>query len=400
MADSNLPDKILLVDDDPTVGEAIKTALAKQNIIVHTAKDLETALYLYNQQRFDVVCVELDFEPLPGLVLVQKWRNSEFAEKRITGVVLMAGNRNDQSAKDIALMKELKDIEIITKPFTAIQLLPFLARARAAKIRSLRYQELKDRVMKVGSDPDKLDKALAMIQKGGSAGTDSLHMMRELYEKHDKNEEALNLVDKMLADDENNVSLINARGRILLKMGRNDDALACMEKADKLAPDNIERLNSLASMYLTANKPDEAVIRMKKMIDFHPEDGDLRFDMFSKLYEFGFDEHAQNLCKETTGPLEVVRYYNNKGVALNKAGKTEEALLEYERSLQFYPKFKENYRILYNIALAHIGMKKRSSYELAEEYLVKCLGVNKGFEKAQRTLEQVRKTLSGKTKAS
>ena len=159
MADSNLPDKILLVDDDPTVGEAIKTALAKQNIIVHTAKDLETALYLYNQQRFDVVCVELDFEPLPGLVLVQKWRNSEFAEKRITGVVLMAGNRNDQSAKDIALMKELKDIEIITKPFTAIQLLPFLARARAAKIRSLRYQELKDRVMKVGSDPDKLDKA-------------------------------------------------------------------------------------------------------------------------------------------------------------------------------------------------------------------------------------------------
>ena len=53
----------------------------------------------------------------------------------------------------------------------------------------------------------------------------------------------------------------------------------------------------------------------------------------------GYDDHANQLCRETASPIEVVRHYNNKGVALAKEGNVEGAMVEYERSLQFYPNF-------------------------------------------------------------
>ena len=399
MAESNLPDKILIVDDDPTVAGAVKEPLSKYNIIVHAAKDLDSALYIFNQNRFDVVCVELDFEPQPGLVLVQKWRNHELFEKRHVGIILLLGNRNDQASGDQKLMKELRDIEALPKPFSAIQLLPMLSRAKAAKQRSLGYEDLRQRTAKIGEHPDKFEKAIAMIKKElPSLGTRGLEMMVEMYEKHSRFEEANEINDQLLSKDSNHVGHINTRGRLLLKMGRHEEALQVMEKADEAAPNNIQRLNQLAEMYLKLNNPDSAVDKMKKLIDFHPETPDLKFDMFSKLYDHGFDEHAQSLCKQTTSPIEVVRYYNNKGVALNKAGNKEGALMEYERSLQFYPNFKENYRILYNVALAQVGFKNRQSYEVAHEYLNECRKLKPDFEKALKTLQQVEKALASKTK--
>jgi tetratricopeptide (TPR) repeat protein len=169
-----------------------------------------------------------------------------------------------------------------------------------------------------------------------------------------------------------------------------------MEIADEKAPNNIERINSLAVAYLRTNQPDRSVDKMKQLIDYHPEDSGMKFDLFAKLYEHGFDEHAQKLCKETSNPLEVVRHYNNKGVALAKIGKVEEAIHEYEHSLQFYPKFKENYRIYYNIALAHLNFKTRPHFEEALNNLNKCLELNKRFEKAKRIQELVSKKLDAK----
>ena len=395
MADKNLPEKILMVDDDPTVAGGVKEPLARYGIKVSSATDLDTALYLFNQNRFDVVCVELDFEPQPGLVLLQKWRSHEILDKSLCGVILMIGNRNDRNSGESRLLKELRDVECLVKPFTAIQLLPMLSRAKSSKMRALKYQELQNTVMKLGSKPEKLEKAVGMVQKQlPELGFRGIEMMIALYEKHEKWEEALSLIKNLLEKDGNNVGYINAYGRLLLKMGRHEEALSSMERADASAPDNIARINDMAQLYLTMNQPDEAVVKMKQLIGFHPENPEIKFDMFSQLQEFGFDSHALSLCKETTSPIEVVRYYNNKGVALKNVGNIEGALTEYDRSLKFYPRFKENYRIFYNIALAQIGLKTPQSYQIALEYLTKCLEVKKDFDKAQKMKQQVEKALN------
>ena len=65
----NLPTKILIVDDDPAVAQGLDEPLSKYQIKVDKASNLETALYLFNTNRYDVCLVEVEFAPLPGLAL-------------------------------------------------------------------------------------------------------------------------------------------------------------------------------------------------------------------------------------------------------------------------------------------------------------------------------------------
>ena len=399
MAENNLPNKVLIVDDDPTVAGSVVDALSKYQIKVLTATDLESAQYHFNQNRLEVVCIKLDFEPIPGLVLLQRWRNHETEEKRLVGAVIMIGNNKDRNAGEARLMQEVREVETIIKPFSPIQLLPVISRARTARSRALKYEEIRGTIFKLGSTPEKLDKALGLIKKQlPELGPRGIEMMLELNEKHERWDSALTLADTLLAKDSNHVGYLNARGRILMRLGRHSEALQILEKADESAPDNIGRISALANAYVDQNRPDDAVKKMKQLIGYHPDQPDMKFDMFSQLQDKGFNDHALNLCKETTNPIEVVRYYNNKGVAMKNVGDTEGALAEYERSLTFFPKFKENYRIYYNIALAHISYKNAESYQKALECLNKCLELKKDFDKAITKKQQVTKALGKKKK--
>ncbi|MGE0172800.1 MAG: tetratricopeptide repeat protein [Oligoflexales bacterium] len=385
---SNLPNKILIIDDDVTVAGAIKEPLEKQHEIkVLAANELETGMYMFNQNRFDVVLVEANFEPNPGLVIIQKWRKHEVEEKRQTGFILMVDQK--WSSNQEKLQKELRDIEVIMKPFTIIQLLPVLARAKANKLRNMKYNELRENALAL-TRHNKLDKAMESIKKQlPELGSRGLEMMAEMYEDQKKYDQALEVVDKLVATDKENITFLNMKGKILLKLGKAEEALKIMEQADKSAAGNIERINNMIMGYLHMNEPDKSIAKMKELIKFSPEDPEVKFDMFAKLHEFGFDKHAENFCRETTAPLEVIRHFNNKGVALARGGKVREAILEYERSLRYYPTFKENYRIYYNIALAHATLKTRGSLEAALAEIEKCLQMKPGFDKAVKTRETI-----------
>jgi tetratricopeptide (TPR) repeat protein len=267
--------------------------------------------------------------------------------------------------------------------------------------RRLRFAEVSVQAMKLASEVETVQSAIDFVKSNmkdlGPRGHD---LLREMHEAQKDWSKAMEVVDGILLQRPENLNALNHKGRLLLKLGRHDDALKCMEHADKLAPNNILRINEMAMAYLAANKPDMSVKQMRELIRYHPDQPDVKFDMFARLQEFGFDDHAISLCKDTTNPLEVVRHYNNKGVALAKGGNVEGAIMEYERSLRFYPKSKENYRILYNIALAHLSFKTYSHYEIAMEYITRCLELNEKFEKAQKTKEQIEAQLSKRSKTA
>lgn len=400
MLEAQLPEKILVVDDDPTVGESISEMLKRHNVKVLIATNYETALYLFNQNRLDVVLVELEFEPLMGLALIQKWRSHEVIEKRYTGFVLLAGNQKGQKAGELSLLGELSDIDLLAKPMREAQLLTILSKAKATKLRAVKFDEVKQTMLRLASDPSNIAKVMQLIEKQmKDMGTKGLAVKAEIYESHSHLDDALKIVEQMIEKEPKQMGWLNLKGRLLLKKGDHKEALKVMEIADREAPNNIERINALAMSYLHNNQPEKSVVKMKQLIDLNPENPDMKFDMFAKLYEFGFDQHALDFCKKTTGPLEVVRYYNNKGVALSKAGNVEGALTEYERSLQYYPKFKENYRIMFNIALAHASFKEQKNYIVALEYLDKCLALKPDFEKGLHARTVILKTLE-KLKAS
>ena len=392
MAD-NLPTKILIVDDDPTFIAGLEQALQKYRITVVKAVELDGALYLFNQNKFDVVLVEIDFAPLAGLALVQKWRNHEALDKRCTGFVMVAsGSRNNGHD---SLIREMGDLELVSKPTNPAQLLGVLAKALVNKQRMLSFFEMRQRIvdpyLKTGNVQKAIDRVQELVADVGDRGR---KLLVEMYENASQWQECLDMSLDLLKQDNNNISLINTAGRMYMRLGKFDDAKPFLEKADALAPSNLERMNTMATMYLQMHEPEKSVAVFKELVKLNPEAPDYKFEVFQRLYDAGYDEHAVGFGKEVAKPMEIVRHYNNKGVILAKDVKHQEALLEYERALKFFPKFKENYRIYYNMALAHISFKTSEDYAKANEYLKRALELNPEFEKAKTTLANLQKILN------
>ena len=387
---TNLPSKILIIDDDPSVGMALENALARHKIAVVKASDLETGMYKFNNERFEVVIVELEFGPLPGLALIQKWRAHEVMEKRNTGFIVATSSQ--RSAGQDNLTKELSDIEIVAKPIKDIQLLSILAKALNNKKTSQLFTETKTRVidphLKMGNIKKAADKAISMIPEVGNKAE---RLLLNIYEDASQWQECLDTTIKMLAATPNDINLIGTAGRMNMKLGKFNEAKPFLEKADQLAPQNIERLNELASMYLKTKDPLKSVGVFKELIKLNPESPDYKFEAFKMLYDAGFDEHAVAFGKEVAKPMEIVRHYNNKGVMLSKDGKVAEALIEYKRALMFYPKFKDNFRIYYNMALAHMTLKTPDDLVQAKTFFTKALELDPTFDKAKAGLANLLK---------
>ncbi len=395
MSDASFPQKILIVDADKSVAQALKGPLEKQGIKVDSAADLGTALYMFNQAIYPVVFIDVTFEELPGLVLIQRWRQHEVPEKANTGFVLLTGNRNKGDAGEEKLILELEDIEVVQKPINPISILTVLKKAMGNRSRRIRMLEVSQQAQKLASNSKTASAAVDFVKSNlKDLGLKGQDLLREVWEAQSQWKPALDVVDGILKVKADALSALNHKGRLLLKLGHTDDALKFMEMADKAAPNNIDRINEMAIAYLAAQKPDLSVQRMKQLINFNPDNPDMKFDMFAKLQQYGYDDHAIALCKDTTTPIDVVRHYNNKGVALAKNNQVEDALLEYERALKYFPKYKENYRILYNIALAHVSYKTRPHFEIALDYVKRCLEMNPKFDKALKTKDLLETQMS------
>ena len=224
-ADQNLPNKILVVDDDPSVAGALEEPLSRYNVRMDKATNLDTALYLFNTQRYDVVLIEIEFAPLAGLGLVQKWRAHDVEDRRCTAFVMLSGNKS--LGNNEGLIRELGDLEVLTKPCSAIQVLPYLSRGMATKRRLVAYNDMKTKVLSYYDKTKNFDKAAEQVKSRlPTLGPKGLHLLYDLYEKGGRFEEALAIVSPMLERDPADIALLNAKGRLLMRLGRFADAEA------------------------------------------------------------------------------------------------------------------------------------------------------------------------------
>lgn len=386
MSNFMLPKNVLIVDDDPTVIVTLESALGRLGIQVHKASDLDSALYIFNQRRFDVALVELEFGPMPGLALIQKWRKHNVFEKTLTGFIGLTSNQKTSGQQ--ALLKELGDIELIPKPVNNALLQPVLMKACENKQRALDNYGFEEKFITPLLKEGKIDKAIEAIEKKkDTLGPRAWTMLIDLYSESNNYASVLKTAEEMLIADPNNIVALNAAGKAMMKLGKFAESRSFLERADKAAPGNIDRITDMADLYLELKQPEKSVEKMKELVAVSADDPEAKFGMFSKLYEAGFDEQAISFGKSTSKPIEIVKHYNNKGVLLAKEGAKDKALLEYERALKFFPKFKDNYRIHYNIALANINKKDLASLRKAKECLEKALELEPKFEKAKTALD-------------
>lgn len=401
MSPTELPSKILVVDEDPTVSSSLQSQLAQHRISVFKALDVQSAHYLFNKNRFDVVMVEAEVNGVPGWQLIQNWRNHEFLEKRCTGFIVLAQNRGLESKKKLSeqYAAQFKDVEFSLKPIQESELLSLLSKAMATKERLLANYK---RVLRASTRDIVQQKVVPteVTKNVGNSNTIDRSERQQIhfYEKYGRWRECLEVTLRLLEKAPNDLELLNTACRMHLMMGNYSDAKNFLEKADGLAPHDIAQLRGLADLYLKTKEPLKSVERFKTLVNLTPHAPDLKFDAVRTIAEAGYEDQALKFCQENAQPAEVLRYYNNRGVLLAKVGKVDEALAEYERAIKIFPDYQRNYLIFFNMALAHLKRRSGDDVEKAKEYLRDAIKIEPTFDKAKTLLDSLRKPVKPATK--
>ena len=290
----------------------------------------------------------------------------------------------------MSLLNEMGKIAIVQKPLSMGPMITQIQRAYRTHVKQDLSTKIKYEILeKLDKDGD-FKSAIKQAKEFEEALDDMFYpLVLDLYQRAESFEDGLELVAKIPQSKLDPLQRLNLMGKFNLKLGNLDKARKFFEEADNIAPKNIDRITEMVDMYIQLKNPDSAVQKQKEILAVNPEEPDKKFDMFKQLEEGGFGEEAASFCRETSGPKEVVRYFNNKGVVMAQTNDLDVAIVEYQRALNYYPKNKNNYLIHFNLALAYLRKKDVSLFPHAKEHLTICLELEPEYSKAQELLKKI-----------
>ncbi|MEI9419084.1 response regulator transcription factor [Mesorhizobium sp. Cs1321R2N1] len=120
MTNSNV--RILVVDDEPPIRKLLRVGLASQGYTVSEASNAKVAIELMEQEKPDLVLLDLGLPGMGGHDLLRKWR-----DEGVDIPVVILSSRTDEAGIVSAL--ELGADDYVTKPFGMNEL---VARIRVA----------------------------------------------------------------------------------------------------------------------------------------------------------------------------------------------------------------------------------------------------------------------------
>lgn len=148
-----VPPRILVVDDEPTLGRALKINLTARGYRVRTAGDARGALYAVTEWHPDLVILDLGLPDADGLDVIAGVRGWS----KVPIIVLSARHTSDDKVEALDAGAD----DFVTKPFELNEL---LARVRAG-LRHVRAAE-RDPVVQAGEIT--IDLAQSRVQVSGN----------------------------------------------------------------------------------------------------------------------------------------------------------------------------------------------------------------------------------------
>src|SRR6185369_16121357 len=124
--------QVLLIEDDPRMPEVLGALLHDDHIILKGAKDGRTALRMAQEQRFDLILLDLGLPGINGFEVLKSLKELPGLD-HLPVIVLTAWNSTEDKLRGF----ELGAVDYLTKPFEPSEL---RARLRAA-LRTKRLQE-------------------------------------------------------------------------------------------------------------------------------------------------------------------------------------------------------------------------------------------------------------------
>jgi DNA-binding NtrC family response regulator len=114
--------QMLVIDDNPSVGAAIQTILARQGYDTTIAADAEAGIRAFDTSTFDVVMIDIFMPGTDGLELIKQFHDRSPASP----IVAMSGFRFREAMAPtpdfLAMAAKFGATECLRKPFTPQQL--------------------------------------------------------------------------------------------------------------------------------------------------------------------------------------------------------------------------------------------------------------------------------------
>ena len=150
--------RLLLVEDDPTLRQALAFNLTREGYDVATSADGETALEAARNDRLDLIILDVMLPGMSGVEVLRALRRDS-----VTTPVIILSAKGDEIDRVVGLKVGADDY--VSKPFSRPEL---LARIEAVLRRHRREGELPEQRDELAFDDVKIDVARRQVQVDGN----------------------------------------------------------------------------------------------------------------------------------------------------------------------------------------------------------------------------------------
>jgi len=203
------------------------------------------------------------------------------------------------------------------------------------------------------------------------------------YHQEGQFEQAKQLYEKILAIDENNISVLHYLGLIFHQLGDSKQAIALLKKSVSLNPDYMLAYNNLGIAYMEDNQLDKAIDCYEKALQLNP-------NYAACYYNMGSCYHRKQQLTQAISCYEQALFLNpnypeahyNLGM-IYQEHQPELAISCYEKVLAIQPHYAQAYL---NLAVIYL---KQENYATAILYYEKVLAIFPDYAEAQCGLGNV-----------
>ena len=125
-----MPEKILVVDDDPDILDASAMILESRGYQVTTARDGVEGLAKLEAENPDLMILDLLMPKMDGFAVCKELQNSKWSNRRGTPILILSSVREEAARRryELEMGWELAADDYVEKPFPPEQLLERVAR--------------------------------------------------------------------------------------------------------------------------------------------------------------------------------------------------------------------------------------------------------------------------------
>lgn len=165
---------------------------------------------------------------------------------------------------------------------------------------------------------------------------------------------AARLFKSLLADDPNNLELLNSLGQLYIKASDDEKAIPFYEQIIKLNPVNVDAYNNMGGIYRRLKRYDESIAILNKALSFNKNNSEVKYNLGFTYKLMGKNDEACD-CFEyviSENPNDVLAY-NHLGSIYATKKDYQKSISIYKRGLQIDP----NHPILqYNLARSYVAI--------------------------------------------